>query len=295
MVEWRNATFLWVNVGEGSGDYTNLFETETEPAARDGFNDGPASRNVPAKWESQGPRSPSTARSLDDARDGAAKATVIAGEDSSETSRENDGLRVSKLGDPSPGAGDSSVGTDATCTGIHDSIPARGPGRGLRMTWFAGNRVTPESALVRRLIHAGSASATAAAPGSQASPPQSTPNRVINETSKDRGLDDEMNSAATVSTVAMATTVSSTSSPEPAPPETPGDGGSSEDTVLLFCRAPKEPYVFCGRLGYAMHWPDERPVRFAWRLLDSDRLSTSEDFRAILNTAADDADDDGAG
>lgn len=60
-------------------------------------------------------------------------------------------------------------------------------------------------------------------------------------------------------------------------------GGS--DTVLLFCRLPNEPYVFCGRLGYADHWPGERPVRFLWRLHDAERLAAFPDFAAVVEAA----------
>lgn len=64
-----------------------------------------------------------------------------------------------------------------------------------------------------------------------------------------------------------------------------GGIGGCQDTVLLFCRLPKEPYVFCGRLGYAQHWPEERPVRFVWRLLDAGRLASWPDFKAIVKAA----------
>lgn len=65
-----------------------------------------------------------------------------------------------------------------------------------------------------------------------------------------------------------------------------GDGHRCEDdAVLLFCRLPKEPYVFCGRVRYAEHWPGEQPLRFAWRLLDAGRLAGCPDFGAIVEAA----------
>lgn len=37
-------------------------------------------------------------------------------------------------------------------------------------------------------------------------------------------------------------------------------------SVLLFCRLPGEPYVFCGPLRYATHDARRRPLRFEWEL-----------------------------
>ncbi|CAN0311623.1 unnamed protein product, partial [Scytosiphon promiscuus] len=64
-----------------------------------------------------------------------------------------------------------------------------------------------------------------------------------------------------------------------------GGEDAEADAVLLFCRLPSEPYVFCGRLGYSKHWSAERPVRFVWRLLDAVGLAACPDFRAIVEAA----------
>lgn len=55
--------------------------------------------------------------------------------------------------------------------------------------------------------------------------------------------------------------------------------------VLLFCRLPQEPYVYCGRLAYCAHgYVDESPcLRFVWRLADAKRLcEDSQPFRDML-------------
>ena len=64
-----------------------------------------------------------------------------------------------------------------------------------------------------------------------------------------------------------------------------GGGDDDDDAVLLFCRLPNEPYVFCGRLGYSKHSAGERPIRFVWRLLDADRLAGLPDFEAVVEVA----------
>jgi hypothetical protein len=78
-----------------------------------------------------------------------------------------------------------------------------------------------------------------------------------------------------------------------APPEQPAaegdataggeDGGRGDLTLLLFCRLPGEPYVFCGRLALAAHDLSSAPLAFTWRLLDAPALLRgSEHFRALL-------------
>lgn len=87
--------------------------------------------------------------------------------------------------------------------------------------------------------------------------------------------DDQQQFPPTSSAAAISTKKSTGVQPPP--------GGS--DVVLLFCRLPNEPYVFCGRLGYVDHWPDERPVRFLWRLHDAERLAAFPDFAAVVEAA----------
>lgn len=255
MVEWKNAVFLWVNVGEDTG-YTNLFEAEREGHSRlDNTSHG---------------------------RDDTAKPTVKA--------------------------------TTA------ETAPA--PYKTLRMTWFAGNRMTAESALIRRLVGArpGAEGAedgdggkdegadegdAAVAPAAQSTPPQAAAVDINARAKASEGVDP----AAPAPASALAVTASpglpvprtppaertpgrrrrrreeqAAPAPSSAPPGSEAEA-SEPDTVLLFCRLPKEPYVFCGRLAYAAHWPDERPVRFAWRLLDAERLADCPDFRDIAGAA----------
>lgn len=60
---------------------------------------------------------------------------------------------------------------------------------------------------------------------------------------------------------------------------------SGDDAVLLFCRLPDEPYVFCGRLTYGEHDPRRRPIKFVWVLHDFERLDANQggEFQRILH------------
>ena len=69
-------------------------------------------------------------------------------------------------------------------------------------------------------------------------------------------------------------------------------GGSDIDQtgtscpVVLFCRLPQEPYVFCGRLRYVSHDPAVRPMRFVWELQDLDaalRADGESNMAAIVS------------
>eukprot|EP00808_Paulinella_micropora_P005898 g53397.t1 len=54
------------------------------------------------------------------------------------------------------------------------------------------------------------------------------------------------------------------------------------DKVLLFCRLPKRPYVYCGELEYVEHSPASRPMRVIWKLKDFDVLATRPLFKRIV-------------
>ena len=54
--------------------------------------------------------------------------------------------------------------------------------------------------------------------------------------------------------------------------------------VLLFCRLPGQPYVFCGTLKYIAHAPTASPICFVWEMMQSQALITSPAFRELLAT-----------
>ena len=60
---------------------------------------------------------------------------------------------------------------------------------------------------------------------------------------------------------------------------------STNETVLLFCRLPGEPYICCGRLAYVSHVPSRRPLKFLWKLLDLPALNKSNGFKELLSFA----------
>eukprot|EP00457_Paulinella_chromatophora_P006091 gb/GEZN01006109.1/.p1 GENE.gb/GEZN01006109.1/~~gb/GEZN01006109.1/.p1 ORF type:complete len:335 (-),score=66.59 gb/GEZN01006109.1/:170-1174(-) len=53
-------------------------------------------------------------------------------------------------------------------------------------------------------------------------------------------------------------------------------------TVLLFCRLPKQPYVYCGELRYVEHAATSRPMRVIWELKDFHTLVKCPLFQRIL-------------
>lgn len=247
VVEWKNAVFLWVNVGEAGegGGYTNLFEAGQ-------------TRQV-----------------------GASTATVAAA------------VR------PADGTPKNITDSDVTdCGGDGNDVTDSDDGW-LCMTWFAGGRMTADSALIRRLLQVHSTSPTTVSMGNyeaMSGPKSATATagesvaESISLAERQREDSDDVQArdtkrwrgaAATVRAVKSMTKATNA----PVPAMSVDDGSDDTDNVLLFCRLSKEPYVFCGRLGYVEHWPAERPMRFAWRLLDAGRLARYPDFTGIVEVA----------
>lgn len=303
VTEWNNAVFLWVNVGEGGG-YTNLFEGSMVAAARD---------NVP---------SPVPKRSTGQAMAGVWEDSKHAVQRDESAAAAPDCRRApSRPSTQNFGSGQDGRVTDATVNGPASEEDGRSAE--LKMTWYAGGRMTAESALIRRLLQgsdSGSAvrvdgdaakatvvqlsdeagvsetnlvkeerEPTAAAVGIAKSailtlPKLGRPGNGLDSRVKDHVM--ESNAVTAAAATAAADDGGCDPSASVAPTVEPSIGdGLCEDAVLLFCRLPKEPYVFCGRLRYAEHWPGERPVRFVWRLLDAGRLAGCPDFGAIVEAA----------
>lgn len=305
VTEWKNAVFLWVNVGEGGG-YTNLFEGSMAGAGRD---------NAP---------SPVPKRST-----GQAKARVW--EDSKHAVQQDASAAAAPDHPRAPsrplthnfGNGKNGRVTDATVNG--PGSEEDGCSAELKMTWYAGGRMTAESALIRRLlqgsdsgsavgVNGGAATVTvrlsddarvpemnpvkeerkptAAAVGVAKSATVTLPKLAQPGNGPDAQVKDDVMESKAVTGAAAAAATAAADDDGCDPPTSvvsavdPSIGdGLCEDAVLLFCRLPKEPYVFCGRLRYAEHWPGERPVRFVWRLSDAGRLAGCPDFGAIVEAA----------
>lgn len=324
VTEWKNAVFLWVNVDEGEG-YANLFERILPAAAVSGTGEtgcfaaeGPPKRAVLGeKRTTQEPGKPDW-----EGRDTTEKMAV--------DGEQNDSTFDAALSEE------------------------------LRMTWYAGGRMVPESALIRRLLKCsetgGDCEAAESAVVSLATPdddkleggvsvscqqggfsvrprqggegstrntakatvdltetaavaaevgpndatsthrvraqPESAPHKQAKNDGEGscKSTDTAVESAAGKSAVrvvtADATDQMENGRGSDSSSSNNGSGSSRcKDAVLLFCRRPKEPYVFCGRLGYAEHWSAERPVRFVWRLLDARKLALQPDFGSIVEAA----------
>ncbi|CAM9485106.1 unnamed protein product, partial [Laminaria digitata] len=340
VTEWKNAIFLWVNVDEGGG-YANLFEGSLPAAAVGGTrvtdiaSEGPPKHAVVrqrvADIASQGPPTYAAVvgqRVTDTASDDPPKCAVIGEKETAQGPGNPKKKRKCTTGGL---AGDREEGG---CT-VDASLAE------LRMTWYAGGRMAPESALIQRLLQC-SETEKAAAPAveaevgsknratssllaqAQAQAESSGPHKhaknggrgssrfaAAEAAAEAAAGEPAVVNVASFSAVKSGTSAktSPTTSPTPTPsteaiakqlgtdradaagqPERDSSSSNSsskgqDDAVLLFCRLPKEPYVFCGRLGYAEHWPAERPLRFIWRLLDAGKLALQPDFGKIVNAA----------
>lgn len=249
VTEWNNAVFLWVNV-DGSDGYENLFERDS--SQEDG---GVDESKVP------GNHAATAAAASRETGQGVAGAEATAADEPS-----HDGWLgrwkqwKCRASAPAPAPPDGPLaGKDGhqsgTSQGEAAETAAVAGGRlpGLRMTWYAGSRMTAESALIQRLLV------------------RENPPKV-----EDAAEDAEAEEGGSPSPGAERRAVGDDGG---------GDGGGDGDVVLLFCRLPNEPYVFCGRVGYSKHWAAERPIRFVWRLLDAERLARWPDFGAIVEVA----------
>lgn len=380
VTEWKNAVFLWVNVGEGGG-YSNLFEGRLSST----YSDDPSAADhaEPNRVTAADPKVDATRRdtplsSLTEDPDrntvqdehGTQKCAVLESRGVRSSLDPNQNAAARKQADGVVKAG----GETASDVGNHE---------GLRMTWYAGSRMTVESALIRRLLvlnesgqhtkctdlnadktidpakvapeefesgavgavqngstqsehepghlerrgncYPGGSNArtttlkvednsvtTAAAVKAEKETASATkPSLPALSTRSQRDVDiadsaperdatgfpgaggefihDQASDTSTGRTSAEASenkcSVESLVSSDRSSAHSCSSSGGEEDAVLLFCRLPKEPYVFCGRLAYVKHWPEERPMRFVWRLLDAKCLASHPDFHAIVEAA----------
>ncbi|KAG5181361.1 hypothetical protein JKP88DRAFT_321862 [Tribonema minus] len=192
---------------------------------------------------------------------------------------------------------------------------------GERLTWFAGARQTRDTPVIRRVL----ATADAALP-----PAAAAAVTALNVTTQPTAAApqtcaslEEASAAAAPPAVAAAAAAAAANgvdasaercSPTAAPPSqarppqqpqqfsaAPDDGGAPAVAppppcaLLLFCRLPGEPYVFCGRLALAHSDLRASPLAFTWRLLDAPTLRASSPHFAALLSAGDGGGGDGGG
>ena len=320
-----------MNVDEGGG-YANLFERSLPAAAVGG------TRVIDIASESPPKYAYTEDEVTDTASDVPPKCAVVGEE--KKTTQEPGSLQRKREDSTGEPAGAREEGGCTVDAGLAE----------LRMTWYAGGRMSPESALIRRLLKcservescdaadrtvassgkkpdgikaegsaysigpqqggAGSTRSTrkgkvdgtmmtamAAAAVAEAGPSGATSALLAHahaESAPHKQTETEDKKSSKVFTAAGSESVAG----EPSgvnvasanAADTPERGGNNisstcKDAVLLFCRLPHEPYVFCGRLGYAEHWPTERPLRFVWRLLDAGKLALQPDFGGIVEAA----------
>lgn len=347
VTEWKNAVFLWVNV-DGGASYANLFEGKLDAQALAENGDGPQALvdSTAAKAKSSSVAAAATSSEEEEIGKASQASDGSPREDSGDACSRCQSSPRGVVGAPPvgcEGSSDDAVGEASANVGrgvaARDDAHGRyvGQAAGLRMTWFAGGRMTAESALIQRLLRQGDSPESEERYGetvdtADAGSAKSGVGKPV--VSHDAGLDptdivDEERKISLARPATADTCGSSTSTSHgglnpggnglKAPADvnadraallaTAGaaddagingpvpesifsaqrpkeeDGHPEADAVLLFCRLPNEPYVFCGRLGYSKHWSDERPVRFVWRLLDAVRLAGRPDFRAIVEAA----------
>jgi hypothetical protein len=66
----------------------------------------------------------------------------------------------------------------------------------------------------------------------------------------------------------------------------PSRGQQDDCTLLLMCRKPNEPYVFCGRLAQLEVNTAASPLEVRWQLLDFAALQQAPQFLDLLGAAA---------
>lgn len=250
VTEWKNAIFLWVNVGEGGG-YTNLFERK-RPRAHE-LEDAVTAFGSKSIARHPQPKNP-----------------------------EEEASCIAK----------GAVGLNPHGEVDRDNIAQSG----LWMTWYASVRMTPESAIMDRLLE------------SQRMKERNIANTPVTATGFPEAMNTECARAGNSSggdpvevtkikydnsakrdAEAPGMLIASkgrASAREGARDVDPENGNGGANVVLLFCRLVSEPYVFCGRLGYEAHWPRKQPMQFSWRLLDTERLARYPDFSAIVEAAS---------
>eukprot|EP00904_Undaria_pinnatifida_P006734 jgi/Undpi1/3190/HiC_scaffold_15.g06564.m1 len=270
VTEWKNAVFLWVNVDEGEG-YANLFERILPAAAVSGTGEtGCFAAEGPPKRAVLGEKRTTQEPGKPDWE----------GRDTTE--------KMAVDGEQNDSTFDAALSEE------------------LRMTWYAGGRMVPESALIRRLLKcsetggdceaAESAVVSLATPdddkleggvsvscqqgGFSVRPRQGGEGSTRNTAKATVDLTETAAVAAEVGPNDATSTHRVRAQPESAPhKQAKNDGeGSCKSTDTAVESA-------AGKLGYAEHWSAERPVRFVWRLLDARKLALQPDFGSIVEAA----------
>jgi hypothetical protein len=138
---------------------------------------------------------------------------------------------------------------------------------GAEMTWFGGSKQTADTPVIKRIL---------ALSSSAASTDTSSTNAA---TTAAPTAGDNSSTAATSS--ATAADIEDCSNSTAAAQDQHNDC-----TLLLMCRKPNEPYVFCGRLAQLEVDTAASPLAVRWQLLDIVALQQAPLFLDLLGAAA---------
>jgi hypothetical protein len=135
---------------------------------------------------------------------------------------------------------------------------------GAEMTWFGGSKQTADTPVIKRILALNS---------SAANTDTSSPEAV---TAAAAAAGDSSSSAAT--NAAATAAADSADSVATAAAQAQQD----DCTLLLMCRKPNEPYVFCGRLAQLEVNTAASPLEVRWQLLDFAALQQAPQFLDLL-------------
>eukprot|EP00953_Heterococcus_sp_UTEX-ZZ885_P026783 14441-Heterococcus_DN1.PRE.1 len=140
------------------------------------------------------------------------------------------------------------------------------------MTWFGGSKQTADTPVIKRILALNSSAANTDTTIPEAATAAAT--TAAGDSSSPALPDGAVAAAA-------AAAADSTDSVATAAAQAQQD----DCTLLLMCRKPNEPYVFCGRLAQLEVNTTASPLEVRWQLLDFAALQQAPQFLDLLGAA----------
>jgi hypothetical protein len=141
---------------------------------------------------------------------------------------------------------------------------------GAEMTWFGGSKQTADTPVIKRILALNSSAANTDTTSPEAATAAAT-------TAAGDSSSPALPNGA-VAAAAAAAAANSTDSVATAAAQAQQD----DCTLLLMCRKPNEPYVFCGRLAQLEVNTAASPLEVRWQLLDFAALQQAPQFLDLL-------------
>jgi hypothetical protein len=141
---------------------------------------------------------------------------------------------------------------------------------GAEMTWFGGSKQTTDTPVIKRILALSSSAANADTRSSTA---------VTAAAAAAAAGDSSSTTAASAAATAAADSKDSSATAA-------AQAQQDDCTLLLMCRKPNEPYVFCGRLAQLEVNTTASPLEVRWQLLDFVALQQAPQFLDLLGAAA---------